>query len=109
MFHHRAIQRVTAIRSGQGSGHHHAAGWYAPVADFAAGAIVDLGRLAKENSHADDTAALDDDALDDFRTRTDEAIVLDDRGRSLQRLQHPAICAQEPTVAQVSTMVPAPT
>ncbi len=43
-----------------------------------------------EDAHADDAAALDDDAFDDFRARADEAVVLDDGGRGLQRLEHAA-------------------
>ncbi len=57
-------------------------------------------------------------AFHHFRTCTDEAVVADDGGAGLYRFQHAAyahaagqmhrslpICAQEPTVAQVSTML----
>src|SRR5690606_1179465 len=50
----------------------------------------DLRRLADEHAHADHAALLHDHALDDFRTRTDEAVVLDDGRRGLQRFEHAA-------------------
>jgi hypothetical protein len=63
----------------------------------------------------------DDHAFDHFRARADEAVVLDDGRAGLQRLEHAAdadaarqvhVLADlraEPTVAQVSTMVPSST
>ena len=60
-------------------------------------------------------------ALDDDAARADERAVLDDHRPRAGRLEHAAdadaarqvhvapICAHEPTVAQVSTIVPAPT
>jgi len=57
----------------------------------------------------------------DLRAGADEAVILDDRRARLQRLEDAPIptppdrctlrpiCAQEPTVAHVSTIVPDPT
>ena len=53
-------------------------------------AVDDLGRGGDEDAHRDDGALADDHALDDFRARADEAIVLDDRRIGLQRLEHAA-------------------
>ena len=66
--------------------------------------------------------ASDHDALDDLRAGADEAVVLDDgrasacSGSSTPPMPTPPdrctlrpICAHEPTVAQVSTIVPEPT
>src|SRR5437773_8662793 len=69
----------------------------------------------------DHRALADDDSLDDRRTRADERSVLDDHRPGLWRLEYAAdpgaparwtsapICAQDPTVAQVSTIVRGPT
>jgi len=69
-----------------------------------------------------DRVLLDDDAFDDFRSCTHETIVFDDGGACLQRFEHSAdahaarrgctflpIWAHEPTVAQVSIIVPSST
>src|SRR6185312_3801202 len=53
-------------------------------------AIVDAGALANEDAHREHRALLDDHALDDLGASTDEAVVLDDRWRGLQRLEHTA-------------------
>ena len=81
-------------------------------------AVDDLGRGSEIHAHPQHRALAHDDASGDFRARADEAVVLDDDGFGLQRLQHAAdadaagnmqlrspICAQEPTVDQVSIMV----
>src|SRR5690606_13961351 len=60
------------------------------VADLAGGAVVDAGGLADEHAHADHAVVADHDALDHFRARTDEAVVLDDGRAGLQRLEHAA-------------------
>ena len=89
--------------------------------DFAGGAVDDLGRRADEGPHRQHRALLDDDAFDDLAARADKAIVLDDDRLGLQRFEHAADpdpagqmavladLAQDPTVAQVSTIVPLPT
>ena len=89
--------------------------------DFAGFAIVDFGALADVHAHGDHRAFFNDNAFNDFRARADEAVIFDDGRVSLQRLENAAdayatgqvnvlpICAQEPTVAQVSTMVPSST
>ena len=43
-----------------------------------------------KDAHADDAAFADDDAFGDFSARADEAIVFDDDGVRLQRLEHAA-------------------
>src|SRR5690606_27381524 len=87
---HRAVQRVAAIGRRQRAGHHHAARRHVAVADLAGGAVVDAGGLADEHAHADHAVVADHDALDHFRARTDEAVVLDDGRAGLQRLEHAA-------------------
>jgi hypothetical protein len=91
--------------------------------DFAGGAVVDAGALIRGTRPCrSPTRVADHDAFHHLRTRADEAVVLDDGRVRLQRFEHAAdagaagematfapTCAQEPTVAQVSTMVPAPT
>src|SRR5207248_6266456 len=54
------------------------------------GAVDDLCRGAKKDAHRQHRAALDDHALGDFGAGADEAIVLDDHGSGLQRLEHTA-------------------
>jgi len=74
----------------QGAGHHD--GIFGDLADkrLAGVAIDDLGGSAKEHAHRQHRALAHDHALGDFRARTDEAIVLDDHGFGLQRLEHAA-------------------
>src|SRR5690606_20912228 len=60
------------------------------VHDFTRGAVVDLRALAEEHAHGQYRVALDDHAFHDFRARTDEAVVLDDGGVGLQRLEYAA-------------------
>ena len=89
----------------------------AAVEDFACFAIVDFGALTEVNAHGDDGAFFDNHPFNHFRARADEAVIFDDGRVRLQRLQYATdadtagqmICAQEPTVAQVSTMVPSST
>src|SRR6185437_12372958 len=45
---------------------------------------------AEIHAHPEHAAAFDDHAFHHFRTRTDEAVVLDDRGVGLQRFEHAA-------------------
>src|SRR5581483_9985161 len=58
--------------------------------DLAAVAVDDLGRGAQEHTHGEHRALAHDHALDDLAAGADEAIVLDDHGLGLQRLQHAA-------------------
>src|SRR6478752_6326545 len=53
-------------------------------------AVDDFRRRAEEDAHRPHRALAHDHALGDFRARADEAIVLDDHGFGLQRLQHAA-------------------
>ena len=52
--------------------------------------MIDLGAGADINAHGDDGALLDDDSLHDLGTGADEAVILDDGGRGLDRLQDAA-------------------
>jgi hypothetical protein len=105
--------------AGSVAGDDDGAGGHAAVEDLAGLAMIDLGTGADINAHGDDGAFLDDDPLHDLGAGADEAVVLDNGGRGLDRLQDAAntdaaremftflpIWAQEPTVAQVSTMAP---
>src|SRR6516165_8315819 len=56
--------------------------------DGAALAVVDACALPDEDTHGDHRARSHYHALDDLRARADEAVVLDDGGGSLQRLEH---------------------
>ena len=85
-----AVQAVAAAVLGQGAGHHHRAGRDAAIAGTAGLAVVDRGALADEHAHRDHRALFHHHALDDLRAGADEAVVLDDGGRGLQRFQHPA-------------------
>src|SRR5690606_40131261 len=53
-------------------------------------AIDDPGRGTDEDPHRDHRALSHDDTLDDFRARTDEAVVLDDHRICLEWLQDSA-------------------
>src|SRR3989440_9734052 len=86
----RAVEAVAAVRRRQRPGHHYRARRHAPVQDRAAGAVVDAGALPDEDSHRDHRARFDHDAFDDLGACADEAIVLDDGGAGLQRLENPA-------------------
>src|SRR3546814_17158306 len=71
-------------------GHNHAVRRHRTGARLAGRAVVDARALAEEHAHADHAVVADDETFDDLRARTDEAVVLDDRRRRLQRLQHAA-------------------
>ena len=58
--------------------------------DLARFAVHDLGRLSDEHAHRNHRSLPHDDAFHHFGARADEAIVLDDGGVGLQRLQHTA-------------------
>src|SRR5262245_8172476 len=85
---HRAVQRVLAVGGRHRARHHHRTRGYAALQYLPRGAVVDLGALADEHAHGDHRTFLDDHALDDFRTRTNEAVVFDDGGPGLQRFEH---------------------
>src|SRR5690606_32628254 len=75
---------------GERARHHDAAGRHAPVKHFILLAVINACRLAEKHAHADHGAFLHDHAFHDFRACADEAVVLDDGGRRLQRLQNAA-------------------
>ena len=95
----------------------------APVLDELGPVTSRMAVDAVSTTPAPITASLADaHALDDDAARADEHAVLDDDRARPGRLEHAAdadaarevarrapICAHEPTVAQVSTIVPAPT
>jgi phosphate transport system ATP-binding protein len=87
---HRAVETVRAVLRRHAAGDHHRAGRHVPLQYFTAGTVVDAGAGADEYSHRDNRAGADHDALDDLGARADEAVILDDGGRSLQRFEHPA-------------------
>src|SRR5882672_2756309 len=86
----RAVETIPAISPGQVAGNDYGARRNAPVGDFARRAIVDFGALADVDPHRDHRALADDDTLDHLAAGADEAVVLDDGGVGLQRLEHSA-------------------
>src|SRR5690606_9473362 len=86
----RGVEAVFAVARRQRARHDDGAGRHAAAGDLVALAVVNARALADVDAHRHDRAALDDHALDDFRARADEAIVLDDRRRGLQRFEHAA-------------------
>src|SRR5436190_2613498 len=70
--------------------HHHGIGWHMADVDLAGVAVDDLGGGADEGAHGEHRALADDDTLDHLGAGTDEAVVLDDGGVGLQRLEHAA-------------------
>ena len=87
---HRAREGVLAVRGRQAAGHDDGARGHSAVEDLVALAVIDARALADEHTHGNHRARLDDDTLDDFRAGADEAVVLDDGGVRLQRLEHTA-------------------
>src|SRR5207344_823803 len=73
---------------GQVAGHHDGTRRNLPVSRLACFAVEYFGALANIHAHRNDRPFADHDAFDDFRTRADEAVVLDDRRVRLHRLQH---------------------
>src|SRR6202008_2769395 len=57
------------------------------IRHFARFAVVDLRALAEVHAHRNNRVLFDDHAFHDFRARADEAVVFDDDGVGLQRLQ----------------------
>ena len=62
---------MRGVLGGEGSGDYNTARGHAAAGDGTGFTVVDSGRLAQEHAHADDAAALDDDAaatprLDDY-------------------------------------------
>ncbi len=116
-----AVKAVAAVFGRHTAGHDDRTCRYAALVDFAGGAVEDFGGLTDEHAHRNHAAFFDNHALNDFRTRTDEAVVFNDGGGGLQGSSTPPIptpplkctflpiCAQEPTVAQVSTIAPSST
>src|SRR6185436_6513318 len=60
----------------------------AAVQDLAGLAVEDPRALADVHPHREHAVFLDDDAFDHLRAGADEAVVLDDHGIGLDRLQH---------------------
>ena len=115
------VQAVLAALGGQGAGDDHGAGRDAAIVDLAGFTVIDAGGLADEDTHGDDGALLDDHPSTTSERAPMKQLVFDDGRVGLQRLQHAtdadaagevhvlADLGQEPTVAQVSTMVPSST
>src|SRR5262249_41418419 len=74
--------------AGQAAGDDDRVGRHLADEDLAGRAVDDLGRLADEHTHRDHRAFAHHHALDDLGTRANEAIVLDDGGAGLHRLEH---------------------
>src|SRR5688572_6084778 len=87
---HGASQGGPALVAWQRAGNHHRIGWHSAVHHLAARTVDDFGRSPEEDAHRQHGAFLDDDSLGHFRTRADEAIILDDHRSGLQRLENPA-------------------
>src|SRR6476659_2724547 len=83
----RAGERRAAVLARQGSGHDYGVRRNAAVTDLSGRAVDDLGRGAEEHAHRQDRASLDDHALGHLRAGADKAIVLDDDGTGLERLE----------------------
>src|SRR5690606_39235569 len=82
--------KIDPVLRGHRGGDHHRTGRHFAIHHLAGLAVDDLGGLADKHAHAQDRAFAHDAALDHFRTRADEAVVLDDGGAGLHRLQHAA-------------------
>src|SRR4249919_4081802 len=95
---------MRSILRGQLSGNDHAVRRHGTVADLARGAVVDARALAQENTHADHAVMADNEAFHHLRTRADEAMVLDDRRRRLQRFQHAADARTATEVAMLADL-----
>src|SRR5688500_2660563 len=76
--------------AGEAAGDDHGIARHPADEDLARRAVDDLGRGADEHAHRQHRALLDDAALGDLRAGADEAIVLDDHGPGLERLEHAA-------------------
>src|SRR5258708_2338451 len=99
-----AIERRLARPAAKRARDNHRIGRNAALEYFAAVAVDDLGRLADEYTHRDDRAFADDHAFGDFGTHADEAIVLDDGRRSLQRFEHAADARAAGDVAMLADL-----
>src|SRR5262245_20114455 len=95
---------MRAVLRRQLTGHHHAVRRHRAVADLAGHAVVDARALAEEDAHADHAVVADDEALDYFGTRADEAVIFDDRRRGLQRFQHAADTGTAGQVAMLADL-----
>src|SRR5574338_210326 len=82
------VEAVFAVGRRQVAAHHYRAGGDAAVADLAGGTVVNLGALADVHAHGDDRVLLDDDPFHHRGAGANEAVVLDDHGTGLHRLQH---------------------
>src|SRR6476660_8633975 len=82
-----AVETIPAIPPGQVAGNYDASGWNLPVRHLAGRPVVDLGALADVDPHRDHRAFAHDHPFDHLAAGADEAVVLDDGGIGLQRLQ----------------------
>src|SRR5690606_33995275 len=85
-----AVEAVFAVLRRQCAGHDDGAFGHAALQDLARLAVIDSRALADVDAHRDYAAAPDDHAFDDLGASADEAVVLDDRRRCLERLEHAA-------------------
>src|SRR5215472_11789286 len=87
------IGRRRAVRHGaarETAGHDDGIGGYAAEIDLARRTVDDARRRRDEDAHREYRAFFDDDALDHLAARPDEAIILDDDGLRLERLEDAA-------------------
>ena len=92
---HRTVERGPRRSVGQGlagqrAGDDDRIGRHMADMDLASRAVDDLGRSGDEDAHRQDRSLADDHALDHFRARADEAVILDDGRVGLQGLEHAA-------------------
>src|SRR3990167_503391 len=85
-----AVRLASGRCLGQVAADHHRPAGHAPVADLTRLAVEDRRALAQVHAHAQHRVLFDDHAFDHLVAGADEAVVLDDGGVGLQRLQHAA-------------------
>src|SRR5262245_40980751 len=74
----RACEGVGPVRGGQGARDDNRTGGHLTKMRNARLALINPGALTDENAHRDDRSRTHDDAFDDLRACSDEAVVFDD-------------------------------
>ncbi len=84
------IQTIFAVSRRQVARYHDGTCRDAAIADFAGGAVIDLGGLADIHAHGNHRVFFDNDTFHHFRAGADEAIVFNNGRVGLHRLQYAA-------------------
>src|SRR5690348_6130718 len=87
---HRAVKTVFSVHRRKAAGNHYRARRDSSIADFTGFAVINFGALADIYAHRNDGILADDNAFNDFAARADKAVVLDNGGICLNRLEHAA-------------------